>query len=907
MNRLRRWISRHLYGRSTDPVELDRELQIHLDLEAKEQIERGMNADEAFYAAKRDLGNKTRIRETVHEIRPISRLENWAKDAKLGIRALRRNPGFTVVAVLSLALGIGSNTAIFTIADQMLFRLLPVREPGQLVLLQWDGRFIGGSTRGWKDSFSLAMYDDLHDNKPPEVDGLAARWQETVVIGTNSGTERGIAEMVSGNYFDLLGIRAVLGRTLTVEDEAGAEAGLLVVLSHDYWKTQFGSDPSVLNHKIYLKGYPATIVGVAEPGFAGIEALVPSDLFISFRSPINSLWGDRNRRNSIWLKLVARIHPGVERSAAQTAFRVPYAYGLQRDLDTNPRDAETSAQYLKNRLLFTDAEQGLTSRREGLARPLYILLAMVGILLLIACVNVANLAIARTARRQREIAIRVSLGAPRVALIRLVLTETLLLAIAGGALGLLLSRWTAALLIRMLPLERIGDAIHSTADWRILAFTALVSLLAVLISGLAPAFKAARSDAAPVLRREGTTLLGSMGQTRIRRALVIAQVALSLLLLVGAGLFLRSLHRLFSVDTGMRTSQMLSFSIDASQTRYEPERVHRLSLELQARLAKIQGVASVSAAASPLLAGYYSQNTIVVQGYTLKPGESNQAGYNAVLPGFFSTLQIPLIAGREFSERDNENGTPVAIVNETFAKRFFGSAQVAIGGQIGPPRRLTPPGQPYLYEIVGVVKDSRSFSLRPDPLPWTYMSALRQNSFPGTFYVSVRGEPNGLEESIRKAVRETDTAMVVYDVKSVEAQLADTHYKEIMLARLSTAFAILATALAMVGLYGVTAFAVARRTQEIGIRLAFGAPRVRILFAVLTDVLLMAIIGIGLGAIASLAIAKPLQSQLYEIQRLEPGILISGTVVILAVSIVAGVVPALRAMRVDPILALRHD
>jgi putative ABC transport system permease protein len=908
MSWLRLWIWKLLYGRFTDPAELDRELQIHLELEAQERLERGMSASEARYAAKRDLGNETGIRETVHEMRPISQLESWGKDAKSGIRTLWRNPGFTVVAVLSLAIGIGSNAAIFTIADQMLFRLLPVRDPGRLVLLQWDGRFIGGSTRGWKDAFSLSMYNDLRDSKPSEIDGITARWQEPVVVGIDKRIERGIAEMVSGNYFDLLGVRAVLGRTLSAGDETGAEAAPLVVLSYDYWKNRFGSDPTVLNRKVYLKGYPATVIGVAEPGFAGIEALAPSDLFISFKSPVNSIWGDRDRRNSIWLKLVARLHPGVEQLAAQTAISVAYVHALQKDLDANPRDADTATQYLKNKLLLMNAEQGLTSRRDVLTRPLYILLAMVGVLLLIACVNVANLAIARTARRQREIAIRASLGASRLALIRLVLTETLLLAIAGGAGGLMLAQWTAALLIRMLPLERIGIAIHSTADWRILAFTAAVSLLAVLISGLTPAFKAARSDAAPILRNEGTSLLGSIGQARTRRVLVIAQVALSLVLLVGAGLFLRSLHRLFSVDTGIQTNRLLAFSIDASQTRYSPQRNHSLSVELQTRLANIPGVVSVSAAAAPVLAGSYNQNTIVVPRYTPKPGESTQAGYNGVLPAFLSTLRIPLIAGREFSEHDNEAGPPVAIVNETFAKQFFGSAQAAIGGQLGPPRRLLPPGQPYyLYEIVGVVKDSRSVNLRTEPMPWTYMSALQQSSLPTAFYVAVRSEQQGVADAIRNVVREIDTSMVVYDVKTVETQVAETHYKEVMLARLSTAFAILATTLAMVGLYGVTAFVVARRTQEIGIRIAFGAPRARILFGVLNDVLLMTMIGIGIGAGASFAIAKPLESQLYQIQRIEPGILAGGIAVILTVSIAAGILPALRAMRVDPILALRHE
>jgi predicted permease len=550
----------------------------------------------------------------------------------------------------------------------------------------------------------------------------------------------------------------------------------------------------------------------------------------------------------------------------------------------------------------------LSARRETLATPLYVLLGMVGMLLLISCINAANLLIARTARRQRELAIRVSLGASRAALLRMVMTETVLIAAAGGFLGLLPASWVAAVLVRMLPLDRIGVAIQTTPDLRIALFTSAITAGAVLLAGLAPAIRASRSDSAPALRLESRTATAGLRQARLRRVLVIAQIALSLVLLAGAGLFIRSVLNLFAVDTGMTTTtRLLSFSIDASQTGYTDDRRRQLAIDLQSRLSQVPDVAAVTASAIPLLTGRYTTNTMQIDGYEPQPGENMQAGWNAVLPGFFGTLGIPLLAGRDFSDRDNSSGPAVAIVNETFAKRFFGSPAAAIGRRVGPPRSLVRPGVISSYEIVGVVKDAKAVDLKQESLPWTYMSALQPGGTASTFYLSSRGRIEQIMEQVRNAVRETDASLVIFNSKTLEAQIDETHYKELLLERLSAAFAFLATSLAMIGVYGLTAVAVAYRTQEIGVRVALGATRSKIMAAVLWDVLRLVVFGISIGAAACFTISKPLQSQLYGVRGIEPDLIAIVALIITATSMIAGILPAIRAMRVNPVIALRHE
>ena len=661
------------FRRSGVDADLKRELAAHVELEQQDRIEAGLNPREAHYAARRDLGNVTQLRESVYEMNPLAAAEGWLKDLRYAARSLARNPSFVVVAVLSLALGIGAATAIFTIADQALLRLLPVKDPSRLKLLKWDGQFIGGSTDGWKESFSYPMFRELEASKPAALSGIAARFQRNVAVDGGSGVHRATVEVVSGGYFQVLGVQAALGRTLLPEDDQERDGEPWAVLSYGYWKNQFGADPLILNKKILLNGYPLTVIGVAQPGFTGFETLTPADLFVPFQmnGVVNPTWDQRDRRDSIWLNIFVRLARDAESPAAEAALMIPYAGVLRRDLEAHARSADTAERYLHNTLELTEASRGLGLARQFVATPLHILLAMVGVLLLITCVNVANLLVIRSGKREKEIAVRCSLGASRFDVMRLVLMECLLLSAAGAAAGLLVARVGAGVLVRMIPADRLGLVFETSPDWRILMFAASLAVVTALLFGLWPALQATRTASATALKSEAVSVSLGRAQTRLRRTLVVAQVALSLMLLAIAGLFGKSLHKIFEVDAGLAVDHLLSFSVNPFEQHYEPEQSRRLALDLQRRLALVPGVVSASAAGVPVLAGADAQNTIKVEGYEPKERENMQAGANHVLPGFFAALGIGLLAGRDFTERDTLGAPKVLIVNETFVEALL--------------------------------------------------------------------------------------------------------------------------------------------------------------------------------------------------------------------------------------------
>ena len=819
---------------------------------------------------------------------------------RFAARTLARNPAFTAAAVLSLALGIGDNTAIFTIADQMLLRLLPVEDPRSLVLLTWKGQFIGGTSRGLNDTFAYPMYKDLRDGNPGLLTGIAARYQDSVDVAYGGPAQRAVGELVSGNYFDVLGVTAAIGRTLTPEDDKIKDAEPYIVLGYSYWQRRFGGDASILNKVIDVNGRPMTVIGIAQRGFGGFETMSPSDLFLpmAMKTTLTPTWDDMARRNSIWLKIFARLKPGVTVEAAQAALQVPYHNSLEQDLQSVPWGGERRATYLKNTIQLKDASKGFGQVQDMFAKPLKVLLAMVGTLLLIACVNVANLLITRATARRKEIAVRLSLGSSRAALVKLIMNESVLIALAGGLFGLVLSSWIASSLVRMLPFDNMRTAITTTPDARILLFTAGLSLLTALLFGLAPALQASRSDLVTTLKNESGALAG--GHTRMRRVLVAAQVTLALLLLVGAGLFARSLYGLLSIDTGIRTDSLLEFSIDPSLHKYPPQRSQDLFQALKSNLEHIPGAVAASAASFPLLANEAWENTISVEGYQPAPKEDMQARWNQLLPGFFSALGTPLIAGREFTERDTQGAPKVTIVNETFVKRFYPN-QNPLGRHVGF-------GAKPSIEIVGVVKDVKYADLKEPLKPATFTPAL-QDAKPSamTFYVRSAGNPKALAQAARQALARLDPALPVYDLKTVQTQIDETHFIDRLFAMLSAAFGFLATTLAAVGLYGVTAYAVTRRTQEIGVRMALGAGRQSILGLVMREVLLLTAAGIVVGILAALALGRLVESQLFGLKAADPAVLAAAVVVIAAISALSGYLPARRATRIDPLRALRYE
>ncbi|HVT58298.1 MAG TPA: ABC transporter permease [Thermoanaerobaculia bacterium] len=830
-------------------------------------------------------------------------LDGPLRDLRYVLRTLRRAPGFAAIVVTCLALGIGANAAIFTLVDHMLLRVLPVPDPGRLVLFKWHGSFIGGSSRGWTDSFSYPAYVDLRDENPGVFTGIAARHQESVDVEAGGPAQRAVVELVSGNYFAVLGVGAAIGRTLTPEDDRVIDASPYVVLGYEYWQRRFGGDPSVLNRTIDVNSRPMTVVGVTQRAFGGFEPLSPSDLYVpmAMKSAVTPTWDDRKRRDSIWLKIFARMRPGVAPLEAATAMALPYRHVLQNDLSVFPHDSHFSQRYLMTRLELRDASQGLGGMRGLFAKPLEILFAMVGALLLIACVNVASLLITRVTGRQKELAIRLSLGAARGSLIRLLMTETLVIAIASGALGLLLSYLTIPLLLGMLPYERISSAIPSAPDWQVFTFTGGLALLTALAFGIAPGFLAGRTKLAPTLKTETGASSLAVGQARLRKLLIAGQVALSLLLLIGAGLFARSLHELFAVDSGMETNRLLACSLDPSLHMYPPAHALRLFKDLQSGLRGVPGVLSASGASFPLLAGDNWQNGIVVEGYHPGNGESVNAGWNKVMPGFFSTMGVPLLAGREFSDRDVEGAPRVVVVNEAFVKKFF-PRESPIG------RRLAIGEGPPNIEIVGVVKNLKSGDLRDAARPFTFTPAL-QDAQPGemTFYVRSRRDPLGAAREVRQVVKRLDSSLPVFGVKTLAVQIDETHFIDRLFAALAAAFGLLATLLAAMGLYGVAAFAVARRTHEIGIRVALGADRGNVLRLILREVLLLCAAGVVIGVPAALALGRMVESQLYGIKGSDPAVVAVAVGVISVVCALAGLIPARRATQIDPMAALRAN
>jgi len=821
---------------------------------------------------------------------------------KLALRSLLRNPAFAVTAILSLALGIGANTAIFTLTNQILLRMLPVKDPQQLVSFHWTGQFIGGSTRGYEDSFAYLMYADLRD-APGPWEGIAARYQDSVDVSDKGPASRATAELVSGNYFQVLGVTSAIGRVLTPDDDRVKGGEPYVVLSFDFWRRRFGADPSVLDRTIDLNGHPMTVVGVSQPGFQGLGHLSPADVFVPLlmKAVVTPTWDDMNRRDSIWLHLFARLKPGVDPRAAQSAMAAPYRVALDHDLITNPRDAKFRERYVKNRIKLESGSRGFGGLREFFAKPLYVLLVMVGTLLLIACVNVANLLLTRAQGRQKEISIRLALGASRLSLVRLIMAESAVIALASGTLGLLLSGWIASVLVSALPFQNIGAAIRTAPDWRILAFTAALSVLTALLAGMTPAWQATGSGMGQALKNESRTSSLSAGQTRFRRSLICVQVALSFLLLAAAGLFARSLYKLMTVNSGLDAGRLLAFSIDPSMHNYTPARSRLLLLDLQARLLRTPGAKAASGAAYAVLADNNWQNSVHIEGYHPTQGEDMNPGFNEMLPGFFAAVGVPLIAGRDFNEGDTAGAPLVTIVNETFQKRFF-PHDSPLGHRIGWY------GGPANLEIVGVVKDMKGGNLKEKPKPWTYTPWL-QDPAPGevTLYVRSAGDPLAVARGARQAVHRLDASLPVYNLKTVETQIGETHFLDRLLAWLSVAFGCLATLLASIGLYGITAFNVARRTQEIGIRMALGARRGNVLGMVMREVLILAGVGTAVGLAVALALGRLVESQLFEMKGRDPAVMAGATAVVLVVSLLAGYLPARRAARIDPMQALRWE
>jgi predicted permease len=824
-------------------------------------------------------------------------------DFRHGFRALRRNPVLTGVAILSLAVGIGANTAIFTILDRLLLRALPVRDAGRLVLFRAPGGWSGHieTEYGDESSFSWPKYLALEEQAAPLFEGLIARFPISAAVVVRAETDRAAAELVSGNYFAVLGVTPALGRTLKPAD-ARPGGNPVAVLSYGYWTRRFGGDPGILNRPIAVNGVELTVVGVARAGFTSIGAGESPAVFVpvTLVDRIVPGWQGTNDPHTYWLNIFGRLRPSISRANAEASLAVVWKRVVENDAGLLS-SAANRQKYLAKKLELAPAATGISSIRDTFELPVYLLMGMVGLVLLIACANVANLLLARAAAREKEVAIRIALGAGRGRLVRHVLAESLILSTAGGLLGLALASWGGSLMLALVPAGLPVAGITADPDSRVLAFTLGVSLLTGLLFGCAPALRATSTAIGGSLTQQAASGL-STTHARFRRALVAGQIALSALLLASAGLLLHSLQNLSTLDPGFRADGLIAFSINPRLVGYTPERAIRLGADLQQQLGALPGASGAAAVKWQVLAGAMDISGFRVEGYQGPQGDRAGLNDNHVGPGFFSLMGIPLAAGRELRASDAAGAPPVAVINESCARQYF-AGRNPIGLHLSARRMSAAP-----IEIVGVVKDAKYDFLREKSKPFVYL-ALAQDLAPGplTLYVRSRQASEVLGPSIREVLRRLDPSLPLGTIEPVREQILNSVFADRMIASLSSAFALLATLLAAVGLYGVVAWAVSRRKREIGIRMALGAAPADVLRMVLAEVLWLGGIGIGIAIPLWIASGRLLRSILFGVTERDPLTLALAVTLLAAVAAAAGFIPAWRASRLDPNLAIRYE
>jgi predicted permease len=840
-------------------------------------------------------------------------MTNLLADVRLALRSWRKAPGFAAIAILSIALGIGANTAIFTLVDQVLLRTLPVRNPHELVQVTFTGSRYGNN---WGDGSELSypVYKEFRDNNQVFA-GVFARFGRAVHVGTPSRTERVAAEVVSGNYFPTLGVGAALGRTISDDDDRLPGGHPVAVLGHGYWTSGFAASASVIGTTISINGHPYTVIGVAQKGFEGVEVGRQTQVFVPMmmKAQITPGWNALDDRLGRWVKVFARLRPDVTREQARAALLPFFATVLERDVaDPGFSTASTTTRqrYLENRLVVPDASQGRSGLRRALTTPLWLLMATAAGVLLIACANIANLLLARGAARQREMALRLALGATRSRLVTQLLVESLMLAGAGALGGLAIAGATAPIVLGFFVSPDVPQPISTAPDWRILAFTAAVATATGVLFGIAPALQSTRPNVAPTLKDQATSVLG--GQGRLRKVLVASQIAVSLLLIIGATLFLRTLDNLLAVDIGFDTSRLLSFGVDPSLNGYDPPRLRQFATSLLERLNRAPGSDGAGLASTRLLEGNQWNTSMTVEGYQAKGDENSTQWANSVSPGYFKAMGIPILAGRDFNERDEHAAAPgagvpsfrVAVVNERFARHYFGDSN-PIGRRIG---FGGDPNTPTPIEIVGVVRNAKYTDVRDEVQRQVFFPFL-EDARPGAFTVYLRTSrpAESMFNLVRQTVAELDASIPVHGTRTLERQVALSLSRERLVATMTATFGTLATLLAVVGLYGVMSYTVARRTREIGVRVALGATSTNISWLVIREVLVIAAAGIAVALPAAWWLGRYISTQLYGVTPGDPLTIAGAVVLLLLVALAAGLVPSARAARLNPTIALRSE
>ena len=899
---------RSLFRRTAVTQEIDQELQFHLGQQMEKYLQAGLTPEQARRRIRLEFGGLTQIKGDCQEARGVSFVEHIGQDVRYAMRMFGRTPGFTVVVVMTLALGIGANTAVFSLINAVLLKMLPVKDPEQLVKLSKIQ-----PVNGPNDYFSYPEVERFQRETRTFSGLFAFAYLGDVNVEVNGHGEIANGQVISSNYFSTLGVSPILGRTIEPADDQGSS---VAVISYKYWRERLAGDPAVVGKKIAVNNYPFTIIGVTPPEFFGLQPGQPVDVSVPLKmiAPLRPVYAMRGTpydvltwpTRSVFL-IMGRLQPGVTATIAAARMEPMFrsamndeATGLVGTVLDSPRERENRRQA---RLQLTAGGQGLAALRERFSKPLWILMAAVGLLLLIACANVATLLLARAQFRQHEMAARLVLGARRLRLMQQLITESVVLALAGGVLGIVLAFWASGSLMALM--RRMGTPIVLSVrpDLRVLGFTLAISVLTAILFGLIPAWRLVRTDMgfAPNIHGAGKSAVRS----HTTKALIALQVAASLVLMVGAGLLVRSLQNLKNFYPGFRRDHVLLFDVNARLLGYTVAQTNALYRRLTDQIDALPGIRRTSFSIDPPFSGAFEGTAPTIDGYQPASGSPPLiTGLNPLGPHYFEALETPVLLGRDFTGEDGANAPKVAIINKRLAHDIFGDTS-----PIG--RRLSIPayaGDKSWYSIVGVVADAKSEDLRQAVRPMIYVPT-EQTLLPAGVTFAVRTAKDAAAEApaVLHAVVQVDRRLSLSGMKTLNDQMDDSLVQERLVASLAGLFGILAVSLASVGLYGVMAYTVSRKTNEIGIRIALGSGRIQIAGMILREALLMVLAGLVLGIPAALATARLMRSQLYGLGPYDPMTMLFAAGVMTVVAVLACYLPATRAMRIDPMAALRYE
>jgi predicted permease len=909
--------TRSLLRPSVRNDEIEDELRGFLDSSVQEKMRRGMSREEALRAARIEIGSKEMVRHKVWAASWESIVESVWQDVRYGVRKLVKTPGFSLVAMLSLALGIGANTAIFTIINDLLLKQLPVRDPKGLVSFG-DGSDSGtmeSSSPGPYDIFPYEFYRRIANDKD-HFEGLTAFASFPVQVSVRTGTgaagpaRQAQSHLVSGTFFDVLGMQPLMGRGFTVADTAIQGQGAVAVISHRYWQQELSADPAVIGRSIVVNGIAFTVVGVMPPNFYGVELNEETPdmwLPITMQAQVMMRPSLLKPDGMFWIHIMARQKPGVALAQAQSWTTAQFQLFLTNRPGAPPITELRQKQISGSMIPLLPGGTGLSHIRAMYQTPLRVLMIMVGVVLLIACANLANLLLARAASREREFSARLALGSTRGRIVRQILIEALVLAMTGGALGLGLAFWATRALITFIDAGATHTALSAAPDLRVLLFTFATCLLTGVLFGIAPAWRGSRTNAAGALNANARTAGGTATQMGrwIPKTLIVAQVTLSLVLLAVAGLLLRTLQNLRAQDLGFNRTNVLLVTVNPKFAGYTPERLNGLYDRVLTRIDAQPGVRSASISGAPPMNHGSWGSPIFIDGHVPGPDEDVSTYLNRVSQGYFETLGIPLLRGRTIGAQDTENAVKAVVVNQTLAQKYFPK-----GDAIGHTFKVADPAVTGTWQIVGIVGDAKYMSAAEKPQPFAYLAMPQltgDDQYGYCLQIRSVGDPAKIAGEVRAALAEVDSNLPILETRTLEEHVDSLIDEQKFVSQLAGAFALLALALAAIGLYGVISYGVVRRTSEFGVRMALGAPKPAILWLVLQESLVLLAIGVAVGVPAGLAATRAIRAGLYGVSASDP-LTFVGAVLLIAVVLLAGsYIPARRATRIDPMVALRCE